>query len=169
MASGDGKDSATLAIAHRQYADSQIKVDTVYEVRPQFNSEDVVRQFSEVLRLYRCSSVVGDQYAKGWCRAAFARHGIEYTENAPIKSDIYLHCISLFTANKVNCRTIRGWSRNSAACGARSGWAARRRSTTCATGTTTWPMRSVVFSGVCLRRGAWMQWRSCRSSSAGRS
>jgi hypothetical protein len=101
MASGDGKDSATLAIGHRKFAESPIIVDVVREVRPPFNSEDAVRQFAEVMRLYRCGSVVGDQYAKGWCRTAFARHGIDYTETAPIKSDIYLHCVPLFTADKV--------------------------------------------------------------------
>jgi hypothetical protein len=101
MASGDGKDSATLSIGHREYADSPIVIDAVREVRPPFNSEDVVRQFAEVLRSYRCGSVVGDQYAKGWCRQSFARHGIDYTENAPIKSDIYLHCVPLFTADRV--------------------------------------------------------------------
>jgi hypothetical protein len=101
MASGDGKDSATLAIGHRDYSDSQIVIDCIREIRPPFNSEDAVRQFAEVLRLYKCGSVVGDQYAKGWCRTAFARYGIDYTENAPIKSDIYLHCVPLFTADKV--------------------------------------------------------------------
>jgi hypothetical protein len=101
MASGDGKDSATLAIGHRKYAESPIIVDVVREVRPPFSSEDAVRQFAELLRLYHCSGVVGDQYAKGWCRPAFARHGIDYTETAPIKSDIYLHCVPLFTADKV--------------------------------------------------------------------
>jgi hypothetical protein len=101
MASGDGKDSATLAIGHRQYSDSPIIIDAVREIRPPFNSDDAVRQFAEVLRLYRCGTVVGDQYAKGWCRTSFARHGIDYNETAPIKSDIYLHCVPLFTADKV--------------------------------------------------------------------
>jgi hypothetical protein len=101
MAGGDGKDSATLAIAHRQYTESPIIIDVIREIRPPFNSEDAVRQFAEVLKIYGCRGVVGDAYAKGWCRPSFARHGIEYAESAPIKSDIYLHCIALFTADKV--------------------------------------------------------------------
>jgi hypothetical protein len=51
----------TLAIGHRQ--DDAIVIDIVRERRPPFNPEDVVLEFSGLLKSYRISNVTGDRYA----------------------------------------------------------------------------------------------------------
>jgi hypothetical protein len=101
MAGGEGRDSATLAIGHIE--GERLVVDLVDEVRPPFNSEMAVARFAEHLKRYGIRRISGDLYAKGWPTQSFARHFIEYSEDGvPNKSDIYLHCIALFTANRVD-------------------------------------------------------------------
>src|SRR5205085_1000876 len=101
-AGGEGKDSFALCIGHHDpEVKDRIIVDAVCEGGPPFNSEIVVQACAELLRAYDIRGVIGDQYAKGWCKQSFARHGIEYAEGAPTKSDVYLHCVPLFTANRV--------------------------------------------------------------------
>jgi len=98
---GEGKDSATIAIGHLE--GERLVVDLVAEQRPPFSSETAVASFAASLRDYGIRRVCGDQYAKGWPMAAFSRHGIEYSEDkVPNKSDLYLHCIALFTADRVS-------------------------------------------------------------------
>jgi hypothetical protein len=78
----------TLAIAHRQ-ADRAV-LDVIREVRPPFSPESVVREFSNVLKLYGQSRVTGDRYAGEWPREQFMRFGIRYVPAEKSKSDLYL-------------------------------------------------------------------------------
>ncbi len=92
------RDSATLAIGHLERGTDRLIVDLVAEKRPPFNSESAVASFAAVLKTYGIRRVLGDAYAKGWPTQSFARHFIEYSEDGvPNKSDIYLHCVALFT------------------------------------------------------------------------
>jgi hypothetical protein len=101
-AGGEGKDSFTLCIGHHDHeVKDRIIVDAVREWRPPFNPETVVKACAELMRGYGVRAVIADSYAKNWPKQSFARHGLEYAEVAPTKSDIYLHCIPLFTANRV--------------------------------------------------------------------
>jgi hypothetical protein len=85
--SGGSADSMTLAIGHRQ--DDGIVIDIVRERRPPFNPEDVVLEFSAILKSYRISNVTGDRYAGEWPRERFRERGIAYELAAKSKSDLY--------------------------------------------------------------------------------
>jgi hypothetical protein len=85
--SGGASDSFTLAIAHREGETAVL--DCLRERRPPFSPEDVVREFSETLRAYRCHSVMGDRYAGEWPRERFRKHGVTYLTARKTKSELY--------------------------------------------------------------------------------
>lgn len=62
----------------------------------------VVKEFAQVLRSYRCTSVTGDRYAGQWVVEAFARHGITYWHSDLSKSEVYLEALPLFTTGAVD-------------------------------------------------------------------
>jgi len=55
---GSGADSFAMAIAHRE--DGRYVLDLAIEQKPEFNPEDVVREFATVAKNYRCTKVTGD-------------------------------------------------------------------------------------------------------------
>ena len=66
--SGGSKDAFTLAIGHKE-RDTAV-LDCIREVRPPFSPEGVVYDFSETLKRYNVSKVVGDRYAGDWPKRA---------------------------------------------------------------------------------------------------
>ena len=97
--SGGSHDSMTLAIA--QSEDKQVVVDLVREVKPPFSPEDVVKDFSGILKRYNVSTVVGDKYGGLWPRERFAEHGISYKTASKTKSEYYCELLPLLNAKKV--------------------------------------------------------------------
>jgi hypothetical protein len=97
--SGGSADSMTLAIAHRDR--STAVLDAVRERRPPFSPEDVVAEFSALLKTYGIRKVVGDRYAGEWPRERFRVHGVTYEPAAKPKSDLYR---DLFPA--INSRSV---------------------------------------------------------------
>ncbi len=85
--SGGSSDSMTLAIAHNQ--DNVLVLDAIRERRPPFSPEDVVLEFSDLLKRYRTATVCGDRYAGEWPRERFAVHGITYIVAEKTRSDLY--------------------------------------------------------------------------------
>ena len=74
--SGGSSDSFTLGIAHKE---GELGVlDCLREVRPPFSPEGVVREFADVCKSYRITSVRGDRYAGEWPKEQFAKCGIKY-------------------------------------------------------------------------------------------
>src|SRR5581483_7511058 len=63
--------------------------DAVRERRPPFSPEEVVAEFTGVLKMYRVTRVCGDHYAGEWPRERFRVHGIGYEGSARAKSEIY--------------------------------------------------------------------------------
>jgi hypothetical protein len=63
----------TLAIAHRD-GDRGV-IDAVRERRPPFSPDDVVQEFTALLRSYDITEVVGDRYAGEWPRERFRAQG----------------------------------------------------------------------------------------------
>ena len=100
MAGGEGKDSGTLAIAGRD-GDGRAVLLHVSEVRPPFDPDEVTRQFAATLKRYRCFSVIGDAWAKGWPAARFAEQGITYRTADKVRSDIYAAFLPLVTSRRV--------------------------------------------------------------------
>ncbi len=62
-ASGSGKDSFTLAVAHRD--GERAVLDCLRAWRPPFNPSGVIAEACDVLRAYRCAVVSGDQVRAG--------------------------------------------------------------------------------------------------------
>jgi hypothetical protein len=85
--SGGSADSMTLAIGHRD--GENVVLDAVREAKPPFSPEQVVSDFSALLKTYRVGSLLGDRYAGQWPAERFQNHGITYFQNAKPKSDIY--------------------------------------------------------------------------------
>ncbi len=100
-ASGVGKDSITLAIAHSE-ADGEdgVALDHVSEVKPPFSPDAVVEEFAATLRRYRCSSVTGDRYSLGWVGEAFERQRITYEFSPMDRSTLYGNLLPLITRRR---------------------------------------------------------------------
>jgi hypothetical protein len=98
--SGGSSDSFTCGIAHRE--GPRVVLDLIAERRPPFNPDAVVREFSETLKCYRISRVVGDRYAAGWPPEAFRKQGIVYEPSDKVKSEIYLTCLPLLNSGLVD-------------------------------------------------------------------
>jgi hypothetical protein len=87
--SGGSSDSMTLCIAHRDRWSEKAVIDAIREVKPPFSPDDVVCEFSELLKSYRISRVTGDRYAGEWPRERFRAYRIEYLPADRPKSDLY--------------------------------------------------------------------------------
>lgn len=97
-AGGSGKDSFTLAIAHRE--DGIAVLDAIRERKPPFSPEAVVSDYAALLKSYRITKVIGDRYAGEWVREPFKAHGISYSPSAKPKSDLYRDCLPLINSRK---------------------------------------------------------------------
>lgn len=94
--SGGRQDSFTLGIAHAG-PKGRVLLDAVRRRVPPFNPRDVVAEFAQVLKEYRCSEVTGDRYSAEWCVASFREHGIFYRNSERDRSQLYKECLPLFT------------------------------------------------------------------------
>jgi hypothetical protein len=103
VAGGTGADSFAGAIGHKHLDGGRdiAVVDVIFEQRPSFDPDVVTAGFSETLRSWGVSTVTGDAYAAAWPVTAFGRHGIAYVRAPLNTSEIYLHTVPLFTANRV--------------------------------------------------------------------
>jgi hypothetical protein len=97
--SGGSSDSMTLAICHMQGA--RVILDAIRERRAPFSPDDVVKEFSDTLRSYGITRVVGDRYASEWPRERFRVHEIEYRVADRTKSDLYLSLLPLLNSGRV--------------------------------------------------------------------
>jgi hypothetical protein len=98
--SGGSVDSATLAIGHKE--NDVVVVDAMRERKPPFSPEDVVAEFSELLKSYKISKVVGDRYAGEWPRERFREHGISYEPAVKPKSDLYRDLLPLINSRRID-------------------------------------------------------------------
>jgi hypothetical protein len=104
--SGGSSDSMTLCIAHMESAGAGLSasvgvIDLIREVRPPFSPDSTVRDFTAILKQYRCSSVTGDRYAGEWVRERFRLEGIGYEVSEKTASDYYNEALPLFMARRV--------------------------------------------------------------------
>src|SRR3546814_3034243 len=80
VAGGQGKDSYTLGIAHRE--EDQIYTDLVAEVRPPFSPDAVTAEFAALCKQYRVYEVMADKFAGSWPAESWEKHGIRYRAEA---------------------------------------------------------------------------------------
>jgi hypothetical protein len=100
--SGGSADSMTLAIGHKEKEGDVIVVDAIRERRPPFSPEDVVAEFSSLLKSYRINRIVGDRYAGEWPVERFRTHGIIYEPAAKPKSDLYRDMLPLINGRRLD-------------------------------------------------------------------
>jgi hypothetical protein len=77
-----------LAIGHAEKGGHKV-LDCIREVKPPFSPDDVVREFSDLLKTYKVTLATGDRYAGEWPVERFKVHGIRYEQSAKPKSDLY--------------------------------------------------------------------------------
>jgi hypothetical protein len=102
VAGGTGQDSFAAAIGHvmRDGGRDIAVLDVVFEARPPFDPDVVVERLAAILRMWGVHAVTADSYASGWPVTSFARVGINYQRAPLTTSEIYLHCVPLFTAGR---------------------------------------------------------------------
>jgi hypothetical protein len=141
--SGGSADSMTLAIGHKQ--DDTIVIDAIRERKPPFSPDDVVDEFSTLLKAYRVSKVSGDRYAGEWPRERFRATSVTILPRNRSPTCIGTFCPSS-TRGASTYWTISAWSRSSSA------WSAGRREAAripsimvrALTLTTTWPTAALA-------------------------
>jgi hypothetical protein len=72
----------------------------VRERRPPFSPDEVVVEFSGLLKAYGIRKVTGDRYGGEWPGERFRAHGIEYVPSEKPKSDIYRDLPPLLNSRK---------------------------------------------------------------------
>ena len=98
--SGGAADAMTLAIGHLSSNGVPI-LDAIRECRPPFNPEDVVVEFTTLLKRYNIDTILGDKYGGEWPRQRFREHGVHYEPSAQPKSDLYANLLPLMNAKRV--------------------------------------------------------------------
>ena len=104
--SGGSADSFTLAIAHFSAVRNRAVLDLVREVRPPFSPESVVKEFAELLKIYKIYEIRGDHYAGEWPREQFRKNGISYETSEDTKSEIYQAWLPLVNSNQADLLDI---------------------------------------------------------------
>lgn len=99
--SGGSADSFTLAIAHRG-PDGHAVLDAVRERRPPFSPEQVVEEYSALLKSYGLRKVRGDRYGGEWPREQFRKHGVTYEPSPKPKSDIYVDALPMLNSGRAS-------------------------------------------------------------------
>lgn len=98
-AGGTGNDSFSLAIGHRS-ADNMVVLDCIRERQPRFVPAAVVKEFSDLLKLYRILKIKSDRYASAWASDEWARNGITCEPSQLNKSEIYLAALPVLMSGQ---------------------------------------------------------------------
>lgn len=99
-AGGTGKDSFSLAIAHRERGGTAV-LDFLRERKPRFIPAAVVKEYAEILKVYRITSIKGDRYSAGWNADEWSRAGIKYEPSELTKSELYLAALPMLLSGQV--------------------------------------------------------------------
>lgn len=97
-AGGSGSDSMTCAIAHLE--EGVPVLDAVRERKPPFSPDDVVTEFSELLKSYNVRSAEADRWGGDWVGEAFRKQGITVVPSTKPKSDLYREVLPLLNAGR---------------------------------------------------------------------
>jgi hypothetical protein len=100
--SGGSNDSMTLAIGHFDSARDVVVVDALREAKPPFSPEQVVQEFSGLVKSYGVAKIMGDRYAGIWPVEQFGKFGITYEQAAKPKSDLYVSLLPLLNSARID-------------------------------------------------------------------
>lgn len=92
-------DSATLAITHN--SNGKIILDFLKESRPPFSPNEIIKDFSDILKSYGIGHVTGDRYAIGFVASGFMDNGIMFENSELTTSEIYLNFLPYLSNNAV--------------------------------------------------------------------
>ena len=121
-ASGSGKDSFTLAIAHLDEPGTRGEgvavLDVVRAWKPPFNPSGVIAEAADLLRRYGLSQTTGDRYAPGFVAEGFRANRVRYRHSEKDRSALYLELLPAVNAERVRLlddaellRELRGLER----------------------------------------------------------
>jgi hypothetical protein len=96
--SGGSNDAMTLAICHLE--GERVVLDLIRERRSPFSPDDVVNEFSALLKAYGVGTVRGDRYGGLWPRERFSVHGVEYITADKPKSDLYRDLLPVLNSGR---------------------------------------------------------------------
>jgi hypothetical protein len=88
-------------MARRRSVSSISWIDQGARTNRTFSPEETVAKFSEVVKQYGLSSVVGDRYAAHWPVVAFEKHGITYRPAELNRSQLYSALEPLLNSGQV--------------------------------------------------------------------
>jgi hypothetical protein len=95
-AGGTGSDSFTLCIAHRLSGeDRMVVVDAIREFKPRFIPSEVVREMALLLKSFRISEVVGDNFARGFHEDEWRKNHIRFKPAEHTTSENYLRALPM--------------------------------------------------------------------------
>jgi hypothetical protein len=103
--SGGVHDSFALSIAHTE--GERYVLDVCRGIKPPFDPSAVAKEFSNLLKSYRCYTVTGDRYSGEWVREAFDKNGITYQHSELTKSELYLEVLPLFSQGALSLLDIQ--------------------------------------------------------------
>ncbi|EKS40409.1 hypothetical protein [Afipia clevelandensis] len=101
-AGGSGKDSFTLAIAHKDKKTGMGVLDCIREVKPPFSPEQVAQDFAATLKSYGITKALSDKFAGAFPVEAFKRNSITLEQSAKPKSDLYRDFLPLLNSKRVD-------------------------------------------------------------------
>jgi hypothetical protein len=97
-AGGSGTDSMTIAIAHKE--DGIPVLDAVRERKPPFSPDDVVTEFTALMKSYKIIKAESDKWGGDWVGEAFRKQGITVVPSALPKSDMYRELLPMLNAHR---------------------------------------------------------------------
>jgi hypothetical protein len=100
-AGGSGQDSFTLSICHRDRKTKKIILDLVFERKPRFSPNTVIKEISRILKMYGIRKIHGDKYAGGFVEEGFRKNGIQYASSEWTKSQLYLEFQPLLISGEI--------------------------------------------------------------------
>ena len=104
-AGGTGRDSMTLAIAHKLVDPAGreiVIVDALAEITPPFDPDEAVAMFCQILLgQWGIREITVDHYGAAWVPSAFARFGVTATPSPVTTSETYVEALPLFTSRRI--------------------------------------------------------------------
>jgi hypothetical protein len=98
-ATGTGRDSFTLAVAHAE-TDRKVIIDLIRERKPRFVFADVVREWAALLRSWGIHEVFSDRFGAGLCTDEWARNGIRPRDCENTTAENYIASLPLLTSGR---------------------------------------------------------------------
>ncbi len=98
--SGGRRDSAALAIAHMA-GDNHVIIDLTREVRAPHQPNEVVAEFSGIIKGYGLREVTGDRYGGAWPVESYSKQGITYQLAERTASELYLAALPMFSNHQI--------------------------------------------------------------------